>query len=427
VNTWLPVPVPAIVPQPPQITLYGSAIRPKDVAEQALSDVTPDQVAGLPPELRQELAALKGDAWTRGITWAPENRYPAEVRAGCDYSTVDLPALPAPAGLALVQGAGGTLANATYKYQVTAIDANGETTPCALVTVVVAGGGGTASVGLSWDVEADIQYKVYGRVSGSIGLLATVGPFDPEGTGPTYMDTGAASVGAAPPSSNTTGGPGTYTNQPVQVAVPYVLVSEDWCSTFGFEARDFKGRATRLLENGFHAGLEREFWAGAMAQAQGWPNNYLTNTATVTDLTPGTVPSVARAQQILQDAIAQNGYGGQGMIHCQPQTAPNLLNARRVGSLLLDVFDNIVVPGVGYPGTVPGGDAPPSGQSCLYATDLIAVRLEEDVTIFPDTFAEATDWGQAGEPNTIRFRGMKFGLAYGDFQIHYACRATLES
>jgi hypothetical protein len=136
--------------------------------------------------------------------------------------------------------------------------------------------------------------------------------------------------------------------------------------------------------------------------------------------------------QVLQDALAQSGFGGQGMIHVQAQTATNLTKVRRVGSMMLDMFDNIVVPDPGYPGTGPdkgegaGGKTPETGSAYIFATPLVMVRAEEEGTVFPDTFAEATDWGQGGFPNTIRFKAEKFACAYFDPSARFCCQVELE-
>lgn len=429
---FMAIPVPAIPPRPPQLSLLNSAIVPKPGGEDpggVVFEIGSEQLALLPDELRDELEARKGDSWVRGFTYAPENHSAAELRDRCDFSTVDAPALPAPQNLvATPVGSGGTLAAGLKTYEVTAVNANGETTPSTAATCTTVLNGQAT---LTWQADGDSSgttYKVYGRVAGSLGLLATVGPFDDDQT-PTYTDTGAATPGAVPPSSNTTGGPGSYTNLPIVTVIPYVMMVQDRCSTFGFSERDFKGRALRLLDAAQHQAIEREFWTGAFAQAKGYPNPYLAQSS-ATDLTPGTVPTVARAAQILQDALQQCGFGGQGMIHCQAQAAPNLLNARRVGNLLLDVFDNIVVPGVGYPGTGPVGNAnqaPPAGQTWLFASDLAMARVEDEGTVFAESFAEATDWGQGGQPNSIAFQAQKFGAAYFDGACLFACRGTVES
>lgn len=419
--------VPAIPPQPPKLSLLTSAIRPGSESDPPINDaneISPEQLAALPVDLRTEINARKGAAWTRGFTYAPENHWLAEIRDGCDFTSIDLPAVPAPTGLAATPSvSGGSLTAGLKSYRITAINANGETTPSAAVTPTTTGSAG--SVALVWDRAAEnLQYKVYGRISGSEGLLAVVGPFDVD-QAPTWTDDGSRSAGAAAPSTNTTAGIGSYTNAPVNTVIPPLLVVEDFCSASGFEQRDFKGRALRLLDNATPQALEKEFWTGALATAKGYPNRFLTD-ANIVDLTPGAgPPSIARGLQILQGALATCGFGGQGMIHVQAQTAPNLLSVRRVGNLLYDIFDNLVVPGVGYPGTGPGGAAPAAGTAWMYATDLVAARVEDEGTVFPDTFAEATDRSQDGSPNTIRFRAEKFGVAYWDGACQFGVRVTL--
>jgi hypothetical protein len=427
--------VPAIPPRPPQLSLLTSAVRPDDTSDPSSAALDAGQMALLPADLRSELEAQAAGIdgrpmWTRGFTYAPENHFSAQVRDPCDFATIDSPALAAPQNVvATPLTTGGTLPAATYSYQVTAVDANGQTTALAAVTAAVTGT--TGAVKLAWAPVSDsagVTYNVYGRVAGSIGLIASTAAFDDDQT-PTFTDTGTPAPGATVPSSNTTGGPGVYTNLPINTIVPYLVISEDSCSTWGFEERDFKGRALRLLENATPQAIEKEFWAGALAQAKGYPNRYLADSNCV-DVTPATPPSVARGQQILQDYLANTGFGGQGMLHCQPQTAPNLLNARRVGALLLDIFDNIIVPGVGYPFTGPVGNAnftPPAGQAWMFCSDLAMVRAETQGTVFPDSFAQALDWGQGGQPNTLRFRAEKFAAAYFDGAVQAACRVQLAS
>lgn len=91
----------------------------------------------------------------------------------------------------------GTLASGTYTYAVTAYNAQGETTasPTAQRTLTSASG-----VTLNWAaVVSAIGYRVYGRVSGSLRLLADVGATL------TYTDASATAVGVPAPSVNGTG------------------------------------------------------------------------------------------------------------------------------------------------------------------------------------------------------------------------------
>jgi hypothetical protein len=427
-STRLAVVVPAIPPEPPQLTLLDSALRPDkatDPSGQPLDAITPEQMATLPAELRQELEARAGDYWLKGVTYAPENHWPVELRDACDGSSIDLPPIPAPRGLTLTEAAGGSIKAEELEYQLTGKNANGETTSLAAVKITLSKEG---SVKLAWTKDNETaQYNVYGRAKGSLKLIATVGPFNDDQAAE-WLDDGSRAPGSPkPPTSNTTGGGGSYSNLAPVIAIPYGMLAEDYCSTFGFDARDFKGRAERLLENGKYKAVEKEFETGALAQAKGLPNNYLTKEGTATNLTPGAgAPSIERGLEILQAALSECGFGGRGMIHVQRQAAPNLLRTRRVGNLLLDMFDNIIVPGVGYTGTGPGGVEPKPGCSFIYASDMVAARVEDGCQVFTETFAEATDWSQGGEPNTIRMRAQKFAIAYFDAACCFCTEVELQ-
>lgn len=416
------VPVPAIPPRPPQLSLLNSAVRPTD-SEGSSSEISGDQLAALPQPVREELAARRGEDWTRGIEYAPENHYPAILRDPCDQTSSDSPALAVPAVTAVASVGGGTVPAEALEYQVTAVNANGETTAAAATKITP---GAIGTVRLTWNkVSNAAKYRIYGRKAGVLKVITTVGPFDNLQTAEFVDDGSKAPAGASPPGSNTTAGKGTYTNLSTVAFVPYLIVAEDSCSTWGFEERDFKGRAERLLENAKHKAMEAEFWSGTQAIASGWPNNYLTRASDLVNETPGSVPSIARGFEILQQALAGCGFGGQGMIHVPVAAVPNLLNVRRVGNLMLDMFDNIVVPGVGYPGTGPGGSSPAAGKTFMYATDLVMVREEPEPTVIPDTFEEALDRGQAGEPNKLRFRAEKFAAAYFDNACKFCCEVNL--
>lgn len=86
------------------------------------------------------------------------------------------------------QTTGGTMPAGTYQYQVAALSADGATLATAPVTVVIAGGGVTNQVTVSWSLVPNaIGYRVYGRVAG-----ATYGAIQDVGQGATqYIDTGA--------------------------------------------------------------------------------------------------------------------------------------------------------------------------------------------------------------------------------------------
>jgi hypothetical protein len=163
--------------------------------------------------------------------------------------------------------------------------------------------------------------------------------------------------------------------------VPWWVQAADRCTVLGYRGRDWIGRATDALRAATPKGVEFEFWTGELATANGWPNLFLANGA-ATDVTPvGGPVTIEEAIGLLEQALADCGAGGRGMIHCAPVATPSLAITHREGPLLLTVRDTIVVPGVGYPGTDPSGAAPAAGTSWLYATGMVDVRLG-DIVVF---------------------------------------------
>ena len=100
---------------------------------------------------------------------------------------------------------GGTLAGGTYFYTVTALDFQGETEATMPISAIVSAPTTSlvGSVTVSWQaVPGARAYNVYGRSSGSIGLMVTI--LSPSTV--TFLDTGSATPNATPPpTANTTG------------------------------------------------------------------------------------------------------------------------------------------------------------------------------------------------------------------------------
>jgi hypothetical protein len=94
-----------------------------------------------------------------------------------------------PTNLAVTsQNTGGSLANGTYSYRVSALSKVGETLATAVTQVIIGGPTTTARSILTWDlVEGAVGYNVYGR-TGTQQFIATVGA-----TTNTYTDTGTVS------------------------------------------------------------------------------------------------------------------------------------------------------------------------------------------------------------------------------------------
>lgn len=388
------VPVPAIPPTPYALSLVAQGNQPPDTT---------------------------GRRWTGGYQYLPESKAAAILRDVCDFTAVDGPALSAPTVTAAgtPSTTGGTLAAGLHTYEITSTDGNGETTASTAITATTTGSTGSVSIAWADDPEAG-GYKVYGRTAGSLGLLATVG-----GNVNGYTDVGTPAPGAAPPGSNSTGGPVTGVQPGIVQEIPFIAVVDEVCSSFGWEAFDYVGRAERHLQIALAAAIEKEFWTGALATTKNLPNDFLANSATCTVLSSGTPVSITRGIQLLEDYNATVGLGAQAMIHVQPEAVPSLLNARRVQNFLLSEVDNIIVPGAGYTGTGPGNTTPTTGMTWIYITDMVNVRLDEP-QIIPDNFAEAMDWGQMDHPNTITFRGEQIvgvdfaGIVHAGIQVNLA-------
>lgn len=96
--------------------------------------------------------------------------------------------LKAPTGLTVQSlNTGGTLPAATYEYQISSLGQTGETLATQPVQVVIAGPGVTNSVTLTWTNDPlAIGYRIYGRTSAGVGLMATIGAGTTQ-----FVDTGA--------------------------------------------------------------------------------------------------------------------------------------------------------------------------------------------------------------------------------------------
>src|SRR5882757_7957508 len=95
---------------------------------------------------------------------------------------------------------GGILAAGTYSHKVTALSAYGEGLPSTATSQVTTGSNSTVT--LNWAaVVGALGYKIYGRLSGSWGLIGTN-----TGNGNiSFVDTGSITPGVSPPTVDTTG------------------------------------------------------------------------------------------------------------------------------------------------------------------------------------------------------------------------------
>lgn len=136
---------------------------------------------------------------------------------------------------------------------------------------------------------------------------------------------------------------------------PYVLYATDKCSMFP-AGREFYDRAQRKLLTGESTALEEQLWTGEVGGSVIATNP---NLATASSTIASSVTSPEAALSVLEQEIGECS-AAQGMIHLRPQVLGQLLTAQvihREGNVYLSPMDNLVVPGRGYPGTGPAGQA----------------------------------------------------------------------
>ncbi len=176
------------------------------------------------------------------------------------------------------------------------------------------------------------------------------------------------------------------------------------CSSASWTEATARERAGQLLEVDQHRQLERHFWETVLADAG------------TTDLSPGGASPGTYALAALQEAVAACG---RGFIHASIPVASfwyQQAALRREGGLLLDVFDNVVVPGVGYTGSSPEDVIDATGETAwAYATGTVDTRLGEVKTL------AALDPGD----NDIVARAQRGAVAYTDECCRFAINVNL--
>lgn len=208
--------------------------------------------------------------------------------------------------------------------------------------------------------------------------------------------------------------------------VPYGVWAGFKCSTFGFEATDYQGRARRLLLAAESQQIEAELWSGDIAQENpDWPNRWFTDGSAVTVTDGPTSPSDALA--CLEQALAECGFGPRSMIHATPQIVTRWWDAvpgalrRDANRIYTQTRDTIVVPGVGYDGSGPDGTPAAEGSVWAYATTVVTV-LRGEIGVVPESYDAAVtearnrSFAQAIDPsdNTLEVRAERIAAATWD-------------
>ena len=435
-------PVPAIAPKPPQITLLGSSLAPPDLdndnydpdseeGQQAFAELL-EQTKLLPSDLRAELQLHREEPWLGGFGYFPEAHSAAINRSPFDNTTVDNPEEPANLAKVLVQPwqIGTKFTLSALAFQEDFIGRATRQNDAAIFEALEAEfWGGALARANGWP-----NNYLAGPRSTDITPSASAPAFTEAASAPTLPLTVVAATNDTfilhsandPNSPDTfTIAPGVYTTlaeleTAISAATSTVSPNLPLSTYMNVSATGGKIVFTEVVRGTVgNADTVTEGDGGAAAIG------FSSLPATFSGGVNATAVTIARGLALLQKALADNGFGGQGMIHCPVDVLPNLLSIRRVGKNVLDSVDNIVVPGVGYQGTGPSTDPPAAGTAWMYATDMVATRIQKDTTIYPSTFEEALDRGQGGNPNTITFRANRLGAAYFDGSVQVAVLVDL--
>lgn len=154
---------------------------------------------------------------------------------------------------------------------------------------------------------------------------------------------------------------------------PFLVYATDQCSSLGWQAADYMGRARRALELIQSAQIAEELWDGSLS---GTLSNTPLTSLSSDQMTTSAV-SIRDAFALIEQGIARQGRGQQGMIHMTPQLlahahAEYLID--KVGNLWMSPMGNIVVADAGYSGNGPFMTANSTSQ-WIYGTSVIEVLL----------------------------------------------------
>lgn len=172
----------------------------------------------------------------------------------------------------------------------------------------------------------------------------------------------------------------------------------DSCSSFGFNARDWEGRARRQLAATESFQLANELWTGreTLQPTPDLENRFLAMPGTESDQVTAGPTAIVAALGCVEAALASHLQGQPGMIHVTPQVLIHAAAAyaiERQGNVWVTPMGNVVVADAGYDGSAPGGASAGSSQ-WIYGTATIQVRLGP-VEIIPGDITDARNLAAA--------------------------------
>lgn len=197
----------------------------------------------------------------------------------------------------------------------------------------------------------------------------------------------------------------------------FIVWAADRCSTLGWKARDYVGRAQRQL-----AAVESYFIAQAFAEGPGYLTQHSLDDAAATVVSSATGVDVASGLVLLEAALAEAARGQQAMIHVTMGQLDRLAEANMItrdAGLWRTANGNVVIADAGYSGAGPDG----ADGEWIYATSMIELAMGEP-EIIPGTLETAQAWAQAMNRaiNDVEVRSQRIATFVWDECVHLAVR-----
>jgi hypothetical protein len=209
---------------------------------------------------------------------------------------------------------------------------------------------------------------------------------------------------------------------------PYILWSEDSCSTFGSDPEEVRRVAEADLETQTSHKIEAILWTNTVDGADfggSHPNISLSDASTTIVQPNGFTPvPIVHGFKDMILALGQALGGARWMIHVEKRFLPFLayygVTIQNGGRLVTTLGDHIVVAGTGYTGSDPVGNAASENYSWIYGTSMVEVLLSP-IEVYSDV-SQSIDRAA----NDIEYRAERMALAHWDHAAHIGLPICLE-